>query len=83
MRECTDCGAEFDNRDEICCPDCDGTNINDESDEDDEDYWIEKYGMVEDCPDLSNIENDCSECCFSPEFHYEDGECVRRLSVAL
>jgi hypothetical protein len=39
---------------------------------------VEKFGMVEDCPNNGDIENDCADCAYSAEYHYQNGECVRR-----
>lgn len=48
-------------------------------------HFIDDFGACTDCP-LDNsacplggdIENDCSGCVYSPDFHFVDGECVSR-----
>ena len=48
-----------------------------------ENYYREKYGMVEDCPNQGDIENDCADCIYTAERHYFNGECRLRRSTQL
>lgn len=34
--------------------------------------------LDDDCPLGGDITNDCADCAYSCEYHYENGECVRR-----
>lgn len=38
----------------------------------------EHSGVEATCPLGGDIENDCADCSYSPDFHFVDGECVRR-----
>ena len=36
------------------------------------------YEMADLCPLGGDINDDCADCCYAGEYHYVDGECVRR-----
>lgn len=43
--------------------------------------WIDMKGKVnedEECPFGGDIANDCEDCIYSCDYHYENGDCVKR-----
>ena len=39
-----------------------------------------KATKKEKCPHGGDIENDCADCAYSGDYHYYNGECVKRAS---
>lgn len=70
---CNACGAEFSEPDgayeKLRCPNCDAIA---------EDGTIEC--IAEDCPLGGDISDDCADCAYSGDYHFENGNCVERNS---
>ena len=39
---------------------------------------MDKYEKEDECPLGGDIANNCADCAYAAEYHYIDGECVRR-----
>lgn len=42
----------------------------------------EAYEENDECPLGGDITNDCADCAYSCDYHYENGECIRREEYA-
>ena len=45
--------------------------------------WLAKDTLMpkeisNECPNGGDIENDCADCIYSCDYHFVDGECVKR-----
>lgn len=42
------------------------------------DKWSKNSWMANECPLGGDVANDCADCAYAGDFHYENGECVAR-----